>query len=54
MTLEDVLECMLGSQIVDEHDRVEDLRAHARERSQRLGADGDADGGADKAPEDPA
>jgi len=37
VTLEDVLECMLGAQIVDEHDRVDDLKAHAKERGQRLG-----------------
>ncbi len=30
VTLEDVLECLLGEQIVDEHDQVEDLQEHAR------------------------
>lgn len=33
VTLEDVLECLLGAEIVDEHDEVADLRALALERS---------------------
>lgn len=34
-TLEDVLECLLGAEIVDEHDEVEDMQVLARERSER-------------------
>lgn len=33
VTLEDVLECLLGAEIVDEHDEVEDMQALALERS---------------------
>jgi CBS domain containing-hemolysin-like protein len=33
VTLEDVLECLLGEEIVDEHDEVADLQELARERS---------------------
>ncbi len=33
MTLEDVLEEMLGEEIVDEHDRIVDLQEHARQRN---------------------
>lgn len=33
VTLEDVLESLLGEEIVDEHDQVEDMQALARERS---------------------
>jgi CBS domain containing-hemolysin-like protein len=33
VTLEDVLECLLGREIVDEYDRVEDMKALALERS---------------------
>lgn len=36
VTLEDVLECLLGSQIVDEHDRHADLQQLARQRAQRI------------------
>ena len=32
VTLEDVMECLLGKEIVDEHDKVEDMQALARER----------------------
>ena len=35
VTLEDVLECMLGEQIVDEHDRVDDLQEFARQSNPR-------------------
>lgn len=35
VTLEDVLECMLGSQIVDEHDRHADMQHLARQRARR-------------------
>jgi len=47
VTLEDVLECLLGAEIVDEHDEVEDMRALALERSRRRrdAADGGADDG---------
>lgn len=34
VTLEDVLECMLGSEIVDEHDRHADMQQFAREHAQ--------------------
>jgi CBS domain containing-hemolysin-like protein len=34
VTLEDVLESMLGAEIVDEHDEVDNMQAHAREQSQ--------------------
>ena len=30
VTLEDVLECLLGSEIVDEHDHIEDMQDFAR------------------------
>lgn len=30
VTLEDVLECLLGAEIVDEHDEIEDMQEHAR------------------------
>jgi len=33
VTLEDVLECLLGAQIVDEHDKVDDMQALALERN---------------------
>lgn len=36
VTLEDVLECMLGQEIVDESDEIEDMQEHARQRRQRL------------------
>jgi CBS domain containing-hemolysin-like protein len=36
VSLEDVLECMLGADIVDEHDQVENMQVHARERRDRL------------------
>ena len=36
VTLEDVLESMLGTEIVDEHDEVIDLQAHARESNPHL------------------
>lgn len=42
VTLEDVLECLLGAEIVDEHDEVEDMQVLARERSQRRRSGGDA------------
>ena len=35
VTLEDVLECLLGAEIVDEHDRIADLQELARRRAQR-------------------
>lgn len=35
VTLEDVLECLLGSEIVDEHDRHVDMQQVAREKAQR-------------------
>lgn len=36
VTLEDVLECLLGSEIVDEHDRYADMQQVAREKAVRL------------------
>ena len=42
VTLEDVLECLLGAEIVDEHDQVEDMQRLALERSQaRRAAEGE-------------
>lgn len=41
VTLEDVLECMLGADIVDEHDEVENMRVHAKERGMGRVAPGD-------------
>lgn len=35
VTLEDVLECMLGADIVDEHDQIENMRAHAKKSGLR-------------------
>lgn len=35
VTLEDVLECLLGAEIVDEHDQVEDMQRLALERSRK-------------------
>jgi len=43
-TLEDVLECLLGAEIVDEHDQVADMQVLARQRNRRRPArrrDGD-------------
>lgn len=37
VTLEDVLECMLGSEIVDEYDRHADMQQLARQKAQRRG-----------------
>jgi CBS domain containing-hemolysin-like protein len=41
VTLEDALETLMGVEIMDEHDRVSDLQAHAREiwrqRARRMG-----------------
>lgn len=39
VTLEDVLECLLGSEIVDEHDRHVDMQQVAREKAQRFDAE---------------
>lgn len=33
VTLEDVIECLLGREIVDEHDEIEDMQRHALEQS---------------------
>ena len=35
VTLEDVLECMLGEEIVDEHDQIEDMQELARRDNPR-------------------
>ena len=40
VTLEDVIESLLGEQIVDEHDQVVNLQDHAR-KSARSGNEGD-------------
>lgn len=37
VTLEDVLECLLGAEIVDEHDEVEDMQELAREKARAQG-----------------
>ena len=46
VTLEDVLECLLGSEIVDEHDRYADMQHAARqmalERAQEQADDNEA------------
>jgi len=39
VTLEDVLECLLGADIVDEHDEIENLQDHARRRGRRKETD---------------
>ena len=36
VTLEDVLECLIGTEIVDEHDDIVDLQEFARERARRV------------------
>ncbi len=40
VTLEDVLECLLGEEIVDEHDEIEDMQELARRASPRTDASG--------------
>ncbi len=47
VTLEDVLECLLGAEIVDEHDQVDDMQKFALERSQRPQADDESDSQSD-------
>ena len=42
VTLEDVLESLLGSEIVDEHDEVPDMQVLARENAQRAAAEREA------------
>jgi CBS domain containing-hemolysin-like protein len=44
VTLEDVLECLLGTEIVDEHDEVEDMQRLALERSRKRRSTTDAEG----------
>ena len=39
VTLEDVLECLLGEEIVDEHDSVVDLQALARRQARKVSLD---------------
>ena len=46
MTLEDVTECLLGAQIVDEYDRVEDMQALALERGRKPASAPAAEGSA--------
>ena len=45
VTLEDVLECLIGAEIVDEHDEVDDLQEHARLQARQSdpGRSGDGD-----------
>ena len=43
VTLEDVLECMLGADIVDEYDMVDNMRVHALERRTQHVSDEDAE-----------
>ena len=45
VTLEDVLECMLGADIVDEHDEIENMQAHALERRDLRAATAETDEG---------
>lgn len=42
VTLEDVLEAMLGEEIVDEHDEIVDLQEHARQSNPHAGLEGGA------------
>ena len=35
VTLEDVLECLLGKEIVDEHDQIDDMQVHARKQAEQ-------------------
>jgi CBS domain containing-hemolysin-like protein len=41
ITLEDAIETLLGVEIVDESDTVEDMREYARQRWERLKKDGE-------------
>jgi CBS domain containing-hemolysin-like protein len=45
VTLEDVLECLLGEEIVDEHDEVVDMQKHAKRRSPLRGRDAEPPAG---------
>ena len=43
VTLEDVLECLLGEEIVDEHDEIRDMQEHAMDQGRkRQSPDGQA------------
>jgi len=46
VTLEDVLECLLGKEIVDEHDYADNMQELAKERGQELMASDDEEPGA--------
>ena len=52
VTLEDVLECMLGQEIVDESDEIEDMQELARQRRRRLPIAESSDDGAEPGPAD--
>jgi CBS domain containing-hemolysin-like protein len=54
VTLEDAMETLLGVEIVDESDSVEDMRELARERSQERRAKYIKDREAERAPDEPA
>lgn len=43
VTLEDVVECMLGSDIVDEYDEVENMQVHALDSSPRAASPGETE-----------
>ena len=51
-TLEDVLECLLGTEIVDEHDEVEDMQTLALENSKRRTEAADAERGEERTSDD--
>ena len=48
VTLEDVLECLLGAEIVDEHDEFVDMQEIARRRNPHEDGDGDGDEGEER------
>ena len=53
VTLEDVLECLLGAEIVDEHDQVEDMQALARQHGRHAVPDEDENENQDEKEDEP-